>query len=191
MNQPSIGPRPETERQPPDHQEPIDSRGLPGGYLARPMTLSDVEAVHTLESRLFPDDAWPVDMFLAELCHPVRRYTVVEFDGCVVAYAGMMAVAETGDVQTIAVAPEHEGLGIGRWLMARMHHQAVRAGAQVMMLEVRADNHRAQRLYESMGYSSIHRRRGYYAGGCDAIIMQLDLHGPSATTTKEAPDANR
>lgn len=189
MTQPSIGPRPTPPpREPEAVEEPIDASGLPEGYRARPMTLADVEAVHELELRLFPEDAWPVDMFLAEIGHPTRRYTVVEREGDVMAYAGMMAVAETGDVQTIAVAPEHEGRGIGRWLMRRLQGQAVRAGAETMMLEVRADNLRAHGLYASMGYASIHRRRGYYAGGHDAIIMSLDLNDP---TTKETPDDHR
>lgn len=191
MTQPSIGPRPTRPQELETGEEPIDASTLPEGYQARAMTLADVEAVHELEIRLFPEDAWPVDMFLAEICHPARRYTVVECDGAVVAYAGMMAVAETGDVQTIAVAPHHEGRGIGRWLMNRLQRQAMRAGAETMMLEVRADNMRAHGLYASMGYASIHRRRGYYAGGHDAIIMSLELHGPHESITKETTDDHR
>ena len=42
----------------------------------------------------------------------------------------------------------------------------------VGLLEVRADNPRAQRLYERNGYRAIHVRRGYYDDGTDAIIME-------------------
>jgi ribosomal-protein-alanine N-acetyltransferase len=132
---PSIGPRPSARlaaSSPPDGSstEPPP----PAGYVARPLELADLEAVHRLELRLFPADAWPLEMFLAELRHPTRRYTVILADadagaapapgaapgsgaGVVVGYAGMMAVAETGDVQTIAVDPRHEGRGLaaGSW----------------------------------------------------------------------------
>ncbi|MCP3424885.1 ribosomal protein S18-alanine N-acetyltransferase [Rothia sp. AR01] len=148
----------------------------PAGYSARPLELADVEAVHRLEVRLFPADAWPLEMLLAEVGHPTRRYTVVQDGaGVVVAYAGMMAVGDTGDVQTIAVVPEHEGRGVGRWLMERMHRQAREAGAATMMLEVRADNPRAEGLYSSLGYERIHVRRRYYPDGADAVIMRKTL----------------
>lgn len=181
MNQPGIGPRP-TPRVP---DVPLDEAGLPGGYRARTMDLTDVESVHELELRLFPEDAWPVDMFLAEITHPSRKYTLIEESGELVAYAGMMSIDRTGDVQTIAVLPEHEGRGIGRWLMARMHDQARAAGAETMMLEVRADNDRAQGLYRSLGYREIHQRRGYYKGGVDAVIMRTELDRPR--TTRKGP----
>jgi ribosomal-protein-alanine N-acetyltransferase len=190
---PSIGPRPSARlaaSSPPDGSstEPPP----PAGYVARPLELADLEAVHRLELRLFPADAWPLEMFLAELRHPTRRYTVILADadagaapapgaapgsgaGVVVGYAGMMAVAETGDVQTIAVDPRHEGRGLGRWLMERMHRQARQAGASTMMLEVRADNPRAAGLYESLGYARIHVRPRYYQDGVDAVIMSKDL----------------
>lgn len=175
MSQPGIGPRPAASV--PETDLAIDARGLPAEYRARVMTIDDIDVVHALELALFPEDAWPVDMFLAEIGHPSRRYTVVEKDGVVIAYAGMMAIAETGDVQTIAVLPDHEGRGIGRWLMTRMHDQARAMRAETMMLEVRADNPRAQNLYGSMGYHKVHKRRGYYQGGVDAVIMSLDLTG--------------
>ena len=193
---PSIGPRPSA-----GHAASRASAGPspepppPAGYAARPLELADLEAVHRLELRLFPADAWPLEMFLAEVRHPTRRYTVILADadadadadagdtgaeavpdaGVVVGYAGMMAVAETGDVQTIAVDPRHEGRGLGRWLMERMHRQAREAGASTMMLEVRADNPRAAGLYESLGYARIHVRPRYYQDGVDAVIMSKDL----------------
>ncbi|MGK4065228.1 ribosomal protein S18-alanine N-acetyltransferase [Rothia sp. HC945] len=173
MTQPSIGPRPTPSVS--DAEVPVESETLPAGYSARTAELDDLEAVHELESMLFPEDAWPIDMFLAEISHPARRYTVVEAEGELIAYSGMMAVADTGDVQTVAIRPGHEGRGIGRWLMNRMHEQARAMGAETMMLEVRADNPRAQGLYTFLGYEPIHERRGYYQGGVDAVIMSLDL----------------
>lgn len=168
---------------------------LPRGYRHRPMDAADVPAVHALETRLFPTDSWPEEMFRAELAHPTRAYTVVTGpEGTVVAYAGMMAVDRTGDVQTIAVVPEHEGRGIGRWLMHRMHGQARRRGARTMMLEVRADNPRARGLYASLGYEDLHVRRRYYRDGADAIVMAAPLDrpdGPPDRGTRDAQDAPR
>ena len=41
-----------------------------------------------------------------------------------------MTVADTADVQTIAVLPEYEGNGYGRAMLATMHRRAQDLGAQ-------------------------------------------------------------
>lgn len=139
------------------------------------MTLHHLEAVHILENDLFPADAWPLEMFLAEIQHPTRGY-IAAFDGdLLVGYAGVMSVAETADVQTIAVRPSHEGQGIGRAMLDFLHREATTRGAETILLEVRADNPRAQDLYTKNGYEHIHTRTGYYNDGVDALIMQAPL----------------
>ncbi|GAA1765963.1 ribosomal protein S18-alanine N-acetyltransferase [Kocuria aegyptia] len=167
----------------------------PGSWTLRPMVPADVPAVHALERRLFPVDAWPLEMFTAELAQPVCWYWVAEQDGEIIGYAGLMCLRPVGDVQTIAVVPEHEGRGIGSALLRTLHAQARELGATEVLLEVRADNPRAQRLYRRFGYEQIHTRPRYYRDGADALIMRLDLTAPGAphepgaptTPTKETP----
>lgn len=154
--------------------------GLADGATARLMELADLPAVHTLELQLFPQDAWPIDMFLAEIQHPTRTYLVLEKPDTagnvqVIGYAGCMTVGDTADVQTIAVTPDQEGHGYGRALLDFMTREATARGAERILLEVRADNPRAQRLYTRNGYTHIHTRPGYYGGGVDALIMQKTL----------------
>jgi ribosomal-protein-alanine N-acetyltransferase len=141
----------------------------------------DIEPVLRLEHRLFPEDAWSTAMFWSELAdsrHPraTRWYTVAEdADGALVGYAGLMAVAGSGDVQTIAVARPHWGTGLGARLLALLIEQAAAAGCEELLLEVRVDNPRAQRLYERFGFQRIGLRRNYYQpSGVDALVMRLD-----------------
>lgn len=144
--------------------------------------LADVQAMHRMETTLFPADAWHIDMFLEELTHPTRTYYMLEVPGenpesgegdwRAIGYCGTMVVADTADVQTIGVLPEYEGHGFGRAMLEQMHERARELGAERILLEVRADNPRAQRLYERNGYRAIHTRRGYYDDGTDAIIME-------------------
>ncbi|MCO1340138.1 ribosomal-protein-alanine N-acetyltransferase [Kocuria polaris] len=146
------------------------------GFELRDMTAADLTEVYPLETRLFPADAWPRDMFEAEIAQvDTRRYWVAEADGVVVGYAGMMCVLPIADVQTIAVVPEYEGRGIGTALLEAMIREARTRGAENVMLEVREDNPRAQQLYARHGFEQIHVRRNYYPGGVSAVIMQLHL----------------
>jgi len=142
----------------------------------RDMTLDDVPAVGALEHKLFPIDAWPVQMFLDELSQPeTRRYLVAETSGGIVGYAGLMCIEPIADVQTIAVVPEHEGRGIGSTLLTQLIEEARHRGAADVLLEVRADNPRAQQLYLRFGFEQIHVRPRYYRDGVDALIMRLQL----------------
>lgn len=152
------------------------------GARLRVAELADVQAMHRMETTLFPADAWHIDMFLEELTHPTRTYYMLELpvenpesdEGGwrAIGYCGTMVVADTADVQTIGVLPEYEGHGFGRVMLEQMHERAREQGAERILLEVRADNPRAQRLYERNGYRAIHVRRGYYDDGTDAIIME-------------------
>ena len=139
----------------------------------RQMTAADIPAVWELERGLFPVDAWPEQMFRDELSQTdTRLYWVAELDGEIVGYCGMMCVLPLADVQTIAVVPACEGRGIGSALLAGLIEEARRRGAEDVLLEVRADNPRAQELYVRFGFERIHVRRRYYRDGVDALIMR-------------------
>ncbi|MCC9144937.1 MULTISPECIES: ribosomal protein S18-alanine N-acetyltransferase [unclassified Arthrobacter] len=149
------------------------------------MDAGDIPAVDALERRLFPVDAWPLQMFHDELAQTSTRsyYVAVDPAGTVIGYAGLMCVLPIADVQTIAVVPENEGAGIGSRLLAILVDEAKRRGAEDVLLEVRDDNPRAQRLYRWFGFEQIHVRPRYYRDGASALIMRLPLAGWSGAPT--------
>ncbi|MGA5701339.1 ribosomal protein S18-alanine N-acetyltransferase [Peterkaempfera bronchialis] len=156
----------------------------------------DIEPVLELERVLFPEDAWSAGMFwseLAETRHPgaTRHYTVAEDGtGRIAGYAGLMAVGGEGDVQTIAVAREHWGTGLGSRLLTELVREAGRRGCADLLLEVRVDNPRAQRLYERFGFEPVGVRRNYYQpAGVDALVMRLA--DPARALLPEATDDMR
>ncbi len=157
---------------------------LPGGVRLRLMTAADIPAVDELERQLFPVDAWPLQMFVAELAQAgTRHYLVAERAGQIVGYAGLMCIEPIADVQTIAVAPEYEGRGIGSALLTALIRESRLRRAEDVLLEVRADNPRAQQLYRRYGFEQIHLRARYYRDGVDALIMRLRLASPESDAT--------
>jgi len=156
----------------------------------RDMRWWDMDAVLALEHDLFPEDAWSRGMFWSELAdagHPAasRTYVVAEDGGGrIVGYAGLAAVAGTGDVQTIAAARDHWGTGLGARLLTALLRAATAAECHEVLLEVRVDNGRAQRLYERFGFAPIGFRKGYYQpGNVDALVMRLA--DPAQNTVEE------
>ena len=82
------------------------------------MTAADIPAVHALERRLFPVDAWPLQMFHAELAQAeTRRYLVAELAGRIVGYAGLMCIRADRGRPDHRRRAEQEGKGIGSALL--------------------------------------------------------------------------
>jgi ribosomal-protein-alanine N-acetyltransferase len=154
----------------------------------RQMTWRDIPVLSAMELQLFADDAWSEATWWAELAgRPRRSYVVGDQGGAVVGYAGVDCGGEVADVMTIATAPAARGQGLGRDLMQWLIGEARRAGAEHLMLEVRADNTAAQRLYTTTGFAMLTVRRRYYQpGDVDALIMRLHLRDTTGDTTGDS-----
>lgn len=164
---------------------------MSGPWQLRTAALEDVAALHRLERELFPGDAWSEDMLAAEISHETRRYLVALQDERIVGYAGVMVVAETADVQNIAVIPQLRGRGLGSALLQALHEIASRRGAREVLLEVRESNETAQSLYRRFGYAEIAQRPRYYPDGETAVIMLAPLSADGgaseAVSTRRPP----
>lgn len=151
----------------------------------REMRWWDIEPVLALEAELFPEDAWSEGMFWSELAHArgpraTRHYVVAQDpdDDRIVGYAGLAAAGGLGDVQTIAVSRDQWGTGLGARLLTDLLKEATAFECEEVLLEVRVDNTRAQKLYERFGFEPIGFRRGYYQpGNVDALVMRLIVQG--------------
>ena len=152
-----------------------------GGHL-RPMRWWDIPAIAALERVLFAvDSPWTEPMFWSELAAG-HHYVVwcaaagqqadghaQPEDSVILGYAGLATGPDDADVQTIGVAPQAQGSGIGRALMRDLLRAA---GNRAVHLEVRTDNAPAIALYESEGFVRIGlRRRYYHPSGADAYTM--------------------
>jgi [ribosomal protein S18]-alanine N-acetyltransferase len=142
----------------------------------RPMRWWDIDAALAIERALFPD-AWSDETFWVELARvpETRHYLVADDDGAVVGYAGLMTVGRQADVQTVAVAPGHQGQHLGATLLRAIVDEATSRGCTEVLLEVRVDNEPAVHLYQKAGFERISVRRGYYPGGIDGLVMRLRI----------------
>ncbi|MEF2976879.1 ribosomal protein S18-alanine N-acetyltransferase [Subtercola sp. YIM 133946] len=151
-------------------------------WAIRAATPADVDAIMRLETSTFTSDAWSRAMMQADVSNPHCHYLVAEDpghpDAPLLGYAGLLSPrgSNDADIQTIAVAPDARGHGLGRTLMQALVAEAVQRHARRVFLEVRADNPGAQHLYETLGFLPVGVRRGYYQpDNVDAIVMRLEL----------------
>ena len=151
-----------------------------------PVRWWDLPELVALERRLFADDAWSEATWWGELAQSGSRRYLLERDptsGAVRGYAGIAVNGPDADVMTVAVAPDAQGHGVGGYLLAALVDAAAESGATQLLLEVRADNVPAQRLYARTGFERIAVRRGYYSGGVDAWILRRRPLAPRGSTT--------
>ena len=140
-----------------------------------------VAALLPVEQELFAPEPWSERLFWSELGQLDTRHYLVALSGDevgadgvrgrLVGYAGLCDYPDEAFVQTLAVAPAAQGRGLGGRLLTALLDEAERRGQRTVSLEVRADNEPAQRLYAKHGFTRTGVRRGYYAGGVDALVL--------------------
>jgi ribosomal-protein-alanine N-acetyltransferase len=147
----------------------------------RNVTWRDIPRLVELETELFADAAWSAETWWAELAgRPRRSYVVLDGGDGIEGYAGV-DLGDVADVMTVAVVPGWRGRGLGDLLVGELVRRAGKSGAGSVMLEVRADNGPARRLYERHGFEEVSVRRRYYrqpdGPDVDALVMRRRLGG--------------
>lgn len=129
-----------------------------------------IDGVKELLDACFGVSAWSRDSVVAQLENPVSYCAVAVDDDRIVGYIAYEIIADEGSLVELAVEPAYRQQGIGRRLTELMLTSC--DGVRTVCLEVRASNDPALRLYRSMGFREISRRRDYYDDPReDAVIM--------------------
>ena len=141
------------------------------------MEWPDIEVIADIEKDLFTDDPWTQEMFWSELAQAgISRELVCAWaERGIVGYASLRYVGSEGDVNTVAVAHNYQGQGIGRTLMNWLYETAQYHGVTDLFLEVRSDNSRALQMYTKDQFEQIDLRKNYYGTDVDALIMRKRL----------------
>ncbi len=145
----------------------------------RPMLLSDVEQVVQIDElsftlpwsertyRLELTENTAAHLFVAELDDQLERH--------VVGYVGFWFIVDEAHISTLALRPDFRGQGIGRRLLEEALVRALRLGADLVTLEVRASNQSSIDLYKKFGFQVKARKPRYYRDNNeDALLMVLD-----------------
>lgn len=140
--------------------------------MIRPATSEDVTALLAIEVQCFGTGAWGASSLERAIEDPSQDVALTVSGD---AYAVVRVVDDTADLDRIAALPGVRRCGVGRGLLEHLTDHAVRRGARRMLLEVAEDNAGAIALYGAAGFAEIHRRRRYYPGGIDALVMERSL----------------
>ena len=143
----------------------------------RPMTATDLEAIAAIETAANPFP-WTAGIFADCLRVGYPAWVYAEQDlvqgFCIVS----LNVYEC-HLLNLCVAPREQGRGIGTLLLRHALGIVSQGEPERMILEVRASNTRAARLYHDLGFRRIGLRKGYYRGHDgrreDALVLAIAL----------------
>lgn len=143
------------------------------------MKQADVEAVSAIEKRAYPFP-WSPGIF-RDCLRAGHHCWLLESPQVLLGYGVLSSAAGEAHLLNLCIAPEHQGHGHGRRLLARMIDLARWNRAAQVFLEVRPSNPRAIALYREYGFNEIGLRPNYYPsskGREDAIVMAMELVPP-------------
>lgn len=135
---------------------------------------ADLDQVLTIEQACFPR-GWSRSHFQAELASERASCVVAELDGRVTGYLCLTVLLDEAEILDVAVDPALQGRGIGAQLVQWACEEAIRRGARLLLLEVRATSQPAIALYERFGFQRTGLRKAYYENTIDAILMDKKL----------------
>ena len=66
------------------------------------------------------------------------------------------------EILNVIIHPKYRRLGKARYLIDKFEKEAIREGSSKCFLEVAESNSRANKLYQSLNYLSVGKRKNYY-----------------------------
>lgn len=110
-------------------------------------------------------EAWSAQQLSGSLAHAGSYARQIKAtDNALAGFSLCRSAGPEVELLLIAVRPEHQGLGLGRKLIAIAVSDARQRDATELFLEVRENNLAARALYRTTGFADIGRRTDYYAG---------------------------
>ncbi len=122
--------------------------------IIRPFIDTDEDAVVALWAECGLTRAWndPRHDIARKLQVQRELFLVAEADGNVVGTAMAGYEGHRGWVNYLAVAPSHQGSGVGRGLMDEVERLMLQRGCPKINIQVREDNVGALKFYEAIGF---------------------------------------
>lgn len=147
-----------------------------------PFTAAHLHAVCDLEQALFDRPLTAANLSILSVGTAFRGFIMRAGDASATApvtgYLLMHVHGDEAEILSIGTAPDWQRQGIAAELIRNAIAELRPEGVAHLFLEVAVDNPPALALYETMEFTQVGRRSGYYqrdGGRCDALVLRHDL----------------
>ena len=151
--------------------------------LIRKATPEDLAMIRTLEAATETAAHWAEReydaLFAADAPRRIALVAAAECGAQILGFVIARCAAEEWEIENVVVAFDQRRRGLGSALVRELVQEARRSGAASVLLEVRASNAAARRLYEKIGFDQIGSRPGYYRNPQeDALLWRISISIP-------------
>lgn len=136
----------------------------------REMKFEDYENIKDKLQKEF-DEFWTPSILKSELESKNSKYIVALKGKEVAGFAGIIILPDSTEVTNIVTKKVERKKGIGKLLLDKLINMTITEKKEVISLEVNEKNIIAINLYKNFGFEKVGRRKKYYNGIDDAIIM--------------------
>ncbi len=134
------------------------------------MNLDDFEQIKDCLQEEF-DEFWTPNILKSELESPNSKYIVAKENENIVGFAGIIISIDDTEITNIVTKKAERKRGIGTLLLDKLIEMTKKENRDKISLEVNENNIEAKNLYIKNGFEIVGRRKKYYNGIDDAIIM--------------------
>ncbi len=137
------------------------------------MEIEDVDEVVPIAATSILNP-WSRDMLLGEVAHPFSHCFLIcrEEEDASLGFICFRNLGEESELLNIAIAPPYRQKGLAKMLMEFYIDFCFQKGVKKYYLEVNPQNIPAVRLYQSFAYQEAGKRKNFYQGKYDALLME-------------------
>jgi ribosomal-protein-alanine N-acetyltransferase len=146
----------------------------------RILTHADLKEIMRIANASFTFP-WSLEGFLCELEREPTENLGVFYEKRLAGYAFFRVVRPQAHLVNLAVDPLWRRQKLGKTLLDNVLLTLRSKGVEEVWLEVNETNIGAARLYEQTGFKFVGRRKNYYEGKKDALLMTLPLSSPESS----------
>ncbi|ALG67930.1 ribosomal protein S18-alanine N-acetyltransferase [Beggiatoa leptomitoformis] len=129
-------------------------------FAIRPMQQIDITNIMLIETVAYTHP-WTEGIFRDCLRVGYPAW-VLEQNGILLGYALLSIVLDEAHILNLCIHPDYQRCGHGQRLLSHLFEIACQQHLKTMLLEVRASNTAAYRLYTMMGFIEVGIRKHYY-----------------------------
>lgn len=143
--------------------------------MIRKMKIEDVDEVVAIASS--PLNPWTKNMLIEEItntlshCFVMQGEDHLEESRPILGFICFRNIGEESELLNICVHSKYRQMGLGKKLIEFYLDFCHPNGIKIFYLEVSLTNLQAIHLYQSFSYQSLGRRRKFYQGEFDALLM--------------------
>lgn len=140
----------------------------------RKFSLSDLEQVMEIERLSFPEP-WPKSYFEKLYQKYSEGFIVAENEKEVVGYIIGEPKNDTGEIISLAIAPNWRQKGIGKSLTNFLINHFEKEEVKEVLARVRTKNEAGISFHKKLGFEVVKTIKKYYSNGDDAYLMRKEI----------------